>query len=67
MPENWSKIHLKDTNRLYLLYLSILYLRYSPTLHYTVLFITGTDPPPSRNQAAGSSGSLFPIKLALEK
>ena len=32
MPENGSKIHCKDTNGLYLLYLSILYLRYSPTL-----------------------------------
>ena len=32
MPENGAKIHLKDTNRLYLLYLPILYLRYFPTL-----------------------------------
>ena len=32
MPENGSEMHFKDTNRLYLLYLSILYLRYSPTL-----------------------------------
>ena len=32
MPEDGTKIHLKDTNSLYLLYLPILYLRYSPTL-----------------------------------
>ena len=32
MSENGAKIHSKDTNRLYLLYLPILYLRYSPTL-----------------------------------
>ena len=32
MPEKVFKIHKKDTNGLYLLYLPILYLRYSPTL-----------------------------------